>query len=78
MPSMNSGQGADGVRPGRSCGLTGVHAVSFGSNKNPMAAGRCVRPGVAGVFTDTGGTWRSAGLALPCRGRAQALGLGGP
>ncbi len=40
--------------PGRSCGLTGVTAVSFGHDKNPMAAGSCVRPGVAGVFTDTG------------------------
>ncbi len=40
--------------PGRSCGLTGVTAVSFGHDKNPMATGSCVRPGVAGVFTDTG------------------------
>jgi hypothetical protein len=61
--------------PGRSCGLVGVNAISFGPNKNPMAAGGCVRPGVAGVFTDAGGTWRSAGLTLPGRGRVQALGL---
>ena len=51
--------------PGRSCGLMGVSAVSFGPNKDPMAAGSCARPGVAGVFTDAGGTWRSAGLVLP-------------
>ena len=51
--------------PGRSCGLVSVQAVSFGLGKNPMAAGSCARPGVAGVFTDTGGTWRSAGLVLP-------------
>jgi hypothetical protein len=61
--------------PGRSCGLTGVYAVSFGPDENPMVAGSCVRPGVAGVFTDAGGTWRSAGLALPARGRVQVLGL---
>ena len=54
--------------PGRACGLTGVTAVSFGPDKNPMAAGSCGRPGAAGVFTDAGGTWRSAGLALPGRG----------
>jgi len=54
--------------PGRSCGLTSVVAVSFGPNKDPMAAGSCARPGVAGVFTDTGGTWRSAGLVLPGKG----------
>ncbi len=66
--------------PGRSCGLTSVVAVSFGPNKDPMAAGSCARPGVAGVFTDTGGTWRSAGLVLPGKGlgrdTVQVLGLG--
>ena len=66
--------------PGRSCGLTSVVAVSFGPNKDPMAAGSCARPGVAGVFTDTGGTWRSAGLALAGKGlgqdTVQVLGLG--
>ena len=65
--------------PGRSCGLTGVSAVSFGPNKDPMVAGSCARPGVAGVFTDTGGTWRSAGLVLPGKGAemgtVQVLGL---
>jgi hypothetical protein len=40
-------------------------AASFGPDGNPVAAGGCARPGVAGVFTDAGGTWRSAGLALP-------------
>jgi len=60
---------------GRSCELVGVNAVSFGPNKNPMAAGSCARPGVAGVFTDTGGTWQSAGLALPGKGAVQVLGL---
>jgi hypothetical protein len=65
---------------GRSCGLAGVHAVSFGQNEAPVAAGSCVRRGVAGVFTEVGGTWRSAGLALPAafgRDQVQVLGLGG-
>jgi len=63
--------------PGRSCGLTGVNAVSFGPDNNPMAAGSCGRPGVAGVFTDTGGTWQSAGLVLPGEGKVfvRVLGL---
>jgi hypothetical protein len=63
---------------GRNCGVQALDAVSFGSDKTPMAAGSCERPGVAGVFTDTSGTWQSAGLALPAayRGdRAQVLGL---
>jgi hypothetical protein len=61
--------------PGRSCGLKGMTAVSFGPDQNPIAAGSCVRPGAAGVFTDVGGTWRSAGLTLPTGGRVRVLGL---
>ncbi len=60
---------------GRSCGLVGVNAVSFGPSKNPMAAGSCARPGAAGVFIDAGGTWRSAGLLLPGKGTVQVLRL---
>jgi hypothetical protein len=63
--------------PGRSCGLEGVTAASFGPNESPIAAGRCARPGAAGVFTDAGGTWRSAGLRLPgAAGRSQVRVLG--
>jgi hypothetical protein len=64
--------------PGRECGLLGLSAVSFGPNNAPMTAGSCARPGVAGVFTDTGGTWRSAGLVQPAGfggARVQVLGL---
>lgn len=63
---------------GRECGLEGVTAISFGPNESLVAAGGCVRPGVAGVFTDAGGTWRSAGLRLPGpagRSRVRVLGL---
>jgi hypothetical protein len=63
---------------GRSCELVGLEAVSFGVNKTPMAVGSCQRPGVAGVFIDTSGTWESAGLTLPpeYRGdRVRVLGL---
>jgi hypothetical protein len=51
--------------PGRGCGLVAVNAVTFGPNNVPMAAGSCVRRGVAGIFADTGGTWQAAGPALP-------------
>jgi hypothetical protein len=61
--------------PGRSCRLEGVTAVSFGPDKNPIAAGSCARPGAAGVFTDAGGTWRSAGLTLPAGGQVRVLAL---
>jgi hypothetical protein len=66
--------------PGQTCGLVELNAVSFGPNKkNPVTAGSCVRPGVAGVFTDSGGTWLAAGPAVPAgwaRRQVQVLGLG--
>jgi hypothetical protein len=64
--------------PGRACELAAVNAVSFGPNETPMAAGSCVRRGVAGVFAETGGTWRAAGPALPAGfggDQVQVLGL---
>jgi hypothetical protein len=64
--------------PGRRCELVAVNAVSFGPNDIPMAAGRCQRRGVAGVFADDGGTWRAAGPALPAGlggDQVQVLGL---
>ncbi|MGH3228950.1 MAG: hypothetical protein ACRDOA_10270, partial [Streptosporangiaceae bacterium] len=51
--------------PGRGCGLVSVNAVTFGPNNVPMAAGSCVRRGVAGVFADSGGAWQAAGPVLP-------------
>ena len=64
--------------PGRSCGLVAVNAVSFSQNNVPMAAGSCVRRGVAGVFADTGGAWQAAGPVLPAGfggDQVQVLGL---
>ena len=64
--------------PGRGCGLVAVNAVSFGPDNVPMAAGSCVRRGVAGVFADTGGTWQAAGPVLPAGfggDQVQVLGL---
>jgi hypothetical protein len=53
--------------------LLGLEAVSFGVKKTPMAVGGCQRPGVAGVFIDTSGTWRSAGLTLPAAYRGDQV-----
>jgi hypothetical protein len=67
--------------PGRSCGLVALNAVSFGQNDIPMAAGSCVRRGVAGVFADSGGGWQAAGPALPAGfggDQVQVLGLATP
>jgi hypothetical protein len=64
--------------PGRSCGLVALNAVSFGQNDTPMVAGSCARRGVAGVFSDSGGTWQAAGPTLPAGlggDQVQVLGL---
>jgi hypothetical protein len=50
---------------GRSCGLTALTAVAFGSDGTPLLAGACSRPGVAGIFTQSEGQWRLAGLKPP-------------
>jgi hypothetical protein len=64
--------------PGRGCGLVAVNAVTFGQNNVPLAAGSCVRRGVAGVFADRGGAWQAAGPVLPAGfggDQVQVLGL---
>jgi hypothetical protein len=50
---------------GRSCGLTGLTAVAFGSAGAPLLAGACSHPGVTGIFFQSGGQWRLAGLKPP-------------
>jgi hypothetical protein len=50
---------------GRHCGLGRVTAAAFSSSGVPLLAASCARPGTAGVFAYTGGTWRPAGPALP-------------
>jgi hypothetical protein len=50
---------------GRSCGLTGLTAVAFGSAGAPLLAGACSHPGVTGIFFESGGQWRLAGAAPP-------------
>ena len=67
--------------PGRECGLVAVNAVTFGPDNVPMAAGSCVRRGVAGVFADADGAWQAAGPVLPAGfggDQVQVLGLAAP
>jgi hypothetical protein len=63
--------------PGRECGLQDVTAVSFWGDGSYVVAGNCTRPGVAGIFRDTGGTWEAAGPELPAGQRVQLLRLSG-
>jgi hypothetical protein len=50
---------------GRRCGLASLTAATFTPAGTPLLAGRCSRPGTAGIFAATNGTWQAAGPALP-------------
>lgn len=50
---------------GRRCGLQDLTAAAFALPGTPLLAGTCHRPGTAGIFAGTGGTWRAAGPAIP-------------
>jgi hypothetical protein len=58
---------------GRRCGLTQLTAVAFTPQGTPLLAGACGRPGTAGIFTLTQGTWQAAGPALPGEMSSQAI-----
>jgi hypothetical protein len=45
---------------GKACQVTGLTAAAF-SGGTPLLAASCARPGVAGIFADSGGTWHAAG-----------------
>jgi hypothetical protein len=50
---------------GTRCGLQLLTAAAFGSTGVMLLAGACAHPGIAGIFADTGGAWRSTGPVLP-------------
>jgi hypothetical protein len=63
---------------GRACGLGQLTAAAFSPSGAPRIGGQCTKPGVVGIFAASGGTWRSAGPALPgslARQPVQVLGL---
>jgi hypothetical protein len=62
---------------GRECGVTGVDALSFWPNGLKVVAGACEQRKVAGVFTDTNGTWRLDGPSVPGGGQVRVLRLSG-
>jgi hypothetical protein len=62
-----------GTAAGRACRLAGLSAAAFGPSGAPALAGRCGRPGVAGIFTFASGTWHAAGPPLPASLREQKV-----
>lgn len=58
---------------GRACQLSGLTAAAFSPAGAAMLAGRCARPGVAGIFVSQGRGWQAAGPALPAALRGQRI-----
>jgi len=49
----------------RGCALRALTAAAFSASGVALLAGNCARPGTAGIFALTGGTWHAVGPALP-------------
>jgi hypothetical protein len=58
---------------GKTCGLTSLNAAAFSSSGAALLAGGCARPGIAGIFADTGGGWHTAGPAIPASMARQTI-----
>jgi hypothetical protein len=63
--ALASQQALAATPAGRRCGLQSLTAATFTPAGTPMLAGTCTRPGTAGIFTASNGTWQAAGPALP-------------
>jgi hypothetical protein len=61
---LSSASGLAATPAGRSCKVAALTAAAF-SGGTTMLGASCARPGVAGIFAGTGGTWHAAGPALP-------------
>jgi hypothetical protein len=59
--------------PGRRCGLQNLTAATFSPSGQPLLAGTCRHRGTVGIFTETGGTWSTAGPPLPAPVTRQAI-----
>jgi hypothetical protein len=51
--------------PGRRCGLSSLTAITVTPSGGLLAGGTCENPGSAGIFSYSGGAWRTAAPALP-------------
>jgi hypothetical protein len=60
---------------GAQCQVTGLTAVGFTASGTPLAGASCARPGSAGIFALTHGTWHAAGPAVPAGKAVRVLRL---
>jgi hypothetical protein len=56
-----------GSAAGRDCHVTALTAVSLTAAGTPLVGASCARPGVAGIFTQAGGSWQATGPSLTGR-----------
>jgi hypothetical protein len=50
---------------GRACGLQALAGAGWTPAGSPLVAGSCSKPGMAGIFAYSAGTWQLIGPALP-------------
>lgn len=53
------------VAAAKSCGVGAIHAVDLDPNGRILLGTSCARPGVVGLFTQSGSGWRLANLPVP-------------
>jgi hypothetical protein len=61
---LSSARSLAATPAGKPCAVTGLTAAAFSGGTTVLGAS-CGRPGVAGIFTRSGGAWHAAGPALP-------------
>jgi len=71
--TLDTARALASTQAGKSCGLQALTAVAYTSAGTPLLAGTCTRPGVTGIFADTGHGWHTAGPALPGQLAHQAI-----
>lgn len=54
-----------GTAAGRRCGLRALTAAAYTPSGQVLLAGTCSRPGTAGIFAGTGGSWQPTGPVMP-------------
>jgi hypothetical protein len=62
---LSSSRALAATPAGKACGVAGLTAAAFNTAGTPMLAASCARPGVAGIFVDSGGRWDRSAPAVP-------------
>jgi hypothetical protein len=63
--SLTTARAVAATPAGRECALTALTATAYTAAGTPLLGGTCGKPGVAGIFAYSGGTWQLSGPTLP-------------